>query len=167
MQGAFDFRNQEDDETKASRVAFDKCVEEMLNRYRLDRKKAKVVFRNDASTYAKLELNKSVPQSYVGQLKAIKSFYEKLGADKTLQTKLVAMKITAASIKAGSDAVTEVANSRALYLKEVGESQNATKSKDKALDELEDWMKTFYDVAEIALEDQPQLLESLGVFIRS
>jgi len=43
------------------------------------------------------------------------------------------MKITATSIKAGSDSVAAVENSRALYLKEVGESQNATKSKDKAL----------------------------------
>jgi len=65
-QGAFDFRSQEDDETKASRVAFDKCVEEMLIRYRLDRKKAKVIFRTDVAIYAKLELNKSVPQAYVG-----------------------------------------------------------------------------------------------------
>ena len=52
-------------------------------------------------------------------------------------------------------------------MKEKGESQDATKLKDTAFGELDDWMRDFYAVAKIALEDNPQLLESLGKFVRS
>ena len=50
---------------------------------------------------------------------------------------------------------------------EKGETQNATKVKDQAFTAIEKWMRKFYAVANIALEDNPQLLESLGVFVRS
>ncbi len=53
------------------------------------------------------------------------------------------------------------------YLREVGESQDATKQKDAAFAEIDDWMRDFYAVARIALEDHPQLLETLGILVRS
>jgi hypothetical protein len=53
------------------------------------------------------------------------------------------------------------------YLREKGESQDSTKAKDAAFAKLDDWMSEFYAVAKIALEDNPQLLESLGKFVRS
>lgn len=53
------------------------------------------------------------------------------------------------------------------YLLKKGESQDATKLKDSAFGEIDDWMSEFYAVAKIALEDNPQLLESLGKFVRS
>lgn len=52
-------------------------------------------------------------------------------------------------------------------MKEKGESQDATKLKDTAFGELDDWMREFYAVAKIALEDNPQLLESLEKFVRN
>ena len=54
-----------------------------------------------------------------------------------------------------------------MYLKEKGESQDATKIKDEVFAKLDDWMSEFYAVAKIALEDNPQLLESLGKLVRS
>ena len=56
---------------------------------------------------------------------------------------------------------------RSKYLREKGESQDATKLKDKAFGEIDEWMSEFYAVAKIALEENPQLLESLGKFVRS
>lgn len=38
---------------------------------------------------------------------------------------------------------------------------------DPAFGKLDDWMSEFYAVAKIALEDNPQLLESLGKLVRS
>ena len=54
-----------------------------------------------------------------------------------------------------------------LYKTEIGESQNATKQKDKSLKELEYWVCDFKQVNKIALEDQPQLLEVLGYYVTS
>ena len=53
------------------------------------------------------------------------------------------------------------------YTKEKGESQQATKDKDDALVALEKWVREFYSVAKIALEDKPQLMEALGKHIKS
>ena len=75
--------------------------------------------------------------------------------------------ITEEEISACIAEINALETTRALYLREVGESQEATKKKDKALAELEDWMSDFHLVAKIAMEDQPQLLESLGVLVRS
>jgi len=48
-------------------------------------------------------------------------------------------------------------------LKEKGEAQAATGARDEALDALQAWMSDFVAIARIALEDQKQLLEVLGV----
>ncbi len=61
----------------------------------------------------------------------------------------------------------EVEGARGTYLKEQGESQDATHNKNSVFDQLEDWMKEFYAVAKIALEDRPQLAESLGRLVRN
>ncbi len=52
-------------------------------------------------------------------------------------------------------------------LKQKGEAQNATQIRDKAIDELSDWLSDFIAIARIALEAEPQLLESLGVLERN
>ncbi|MFZ2284028.1 MAG: hypothetical protein WAV86_09145, partial [Lutibacter sp.] len=68
------------------------------------------------------------------------------------------------------NAVAEIAaltSARTEYLREKGESQDSTMSKDKAFREIDDWMSEFYAVAKIALEEKPQLLESLGKFVIS
>jgi hypothetical protein len=50
---------------------------------------------------------------------------------------------------------------------ELGEYQDTTKSKNAALFELKEWMDDFVGIAKIALYDKPQLLEVLGIFVRS
>ena len=75
---------------------------------------------------------------------------------------LATLKITAEDMTSGLTQIQKVEQARAEYLKEVGESEDATKQKDAALAKLDDWMRDFYAIANIALEDQPQLMEALG-----
>jgi len=51
--------------------------------------------------------------------------------------------------------------------KEKGEAQAATQARDKALDELQDWLSDYLAIAKVALEEDPQLLEGLGVLQRA
>ena len=60
-----------------------------------------------------------------------------------------------------------VRQARADYLREKGESQDATKQKDAAFRAIETWLSDFFAVARIALEDNPQLLEALTKIVRS
>jgi hypothetical protein len=51
--------------------------------------------------------------------------------------------------------------------KETGEAQEATEMRDKALDNLAKWISNFRAVAKVALEDNPQQLEKLGILART
>lgn len=96
----------------------------------------------------------------------MKKFYTETAADTDIQTKLARLAISVEEITARNTLVTEVETARAEYLREVGESQqDTTKAKDAAIAKLDDWMADFDVIAAIALYDQPQLLEVLGIFV--
>jgi GTP1/Obg family GTP-binding protein len=129
--------------------------------------KAKVVFRNDSLTLDKLAVSGSLPKAYVKWLETVKKFYSEATSDHLIQEKLSRLKVTLDNLNAADAMVGQLENARAEYLREKGESQDATKAKDAAFVKMDDWMSEFYAVAKIALEDNPQLLESLGKLVRS
>lgn len=157
----------EDDETSAAYASFVSKKEALNTAYTLHRKKAKVIFRNDPLMLDKLALSGSTPKAFVKWLESLKKFYTTAAADTALQSKLARLKLTAEELTAGGAMLTDVEQARAVYLKEKGETQVATQTKDAALAKIDDWMSEFFAVARIALEDQPQLLEVLGKTVRS
>lgn len=164
---AYDINQTEDDETLTAYADFSSKKAELEQIYSLHRKKAKVVFRNDAITAEKLAITGSLAKAYVKWLETVKKFYTVSTADTTIQTELAKLKITVEDITASNTKVSELETSRAEYLKEKGESQDATKAKDAAFVTMDDWMSEFYAVAKIGLEDNPQLLEALGKTIKN
>ena len=164
---AFDFNKKEDDETSEAYKNFTTLKENLATTYTLHRKKAKVIFRKESTTLNKLSLSGSLPTAYIKWLETVKKFYAVASADSDIQSKLVRLKITTEELNGTIELITNLELARAEYLREKGESQDATKQKDKAFGEIDDWMSEFYAVAKIALEDNPQLLESLGKFVRS
>ncbi len=164
---AYDHNITEDDESSAAYGAFDEKREQLEDLYFLHRKKAKVVYRNDAITAEKLAIAGAFPRTYIKWFENVKRFYTIVIDDTDIQTKLVILKITTEEIATGLSLISEVESTRAEYLREKGESQDATKSKDAAFATLDDWMSEFFAVAKIALEDKPQLLESLGKLVRN
>ncbi len=139
-------------------------LDEMYSR---DRKKAKIVFKDDPVTLKKLELTGTIPQAYVVWQKTVANFYSTLNAEPELIDKLKRLKITAESVAAAITLVEQIKTARAAYLKEKGESEDATKEKDAAFAKMDKWMSDFYAVARIAMEDKPQLLEALGKIVKS
>lgn len=164
---AFSFKQQEDNESIQARADFDVKVNSMTEKYASHRRKAKVAFRKDEVTLKQLGLVGTYSRAYVKWIVTMKTFYNGVLSNPAHLAKLLVFKITEEEISACITEINALETTRALYLKEVGESQEATKKKDKALAEFEDWMSDFYAVAKIAMEDQPQLLESLGMFVRS
>ena len=75
--------------------------------------------------------------------------------------------MTQSEIDEAKNLVDTVEAARSEYLREVGESQDVTKQKDAAFAKMEDWMRDFYAVAAIALDDKPQMMEALGKLRKS
>jgi hypothetical protein len=164
---AFDFNKKEDDETTESYSNFATSKENVTKAYTLHRKKAKVIFKNEPTTLSKLALTGSLPTAYINWLETVKKFYAVASTDTTIQSKLLRLKVTPEEITNAIGFISNLEVTRAIYLREKGESQDATKIKDKAFAAIDTWMSEFYAVARIALEDSPQLLESIGKFVRS
>ena len=163
---AYDLNNTEDDETSAAYADFSDKKEQLEDTFTLHRKKAKVVFRNDALTAERLAVSEAMPRTYIKWLEKVKKFYSTASTDEEIQKKLARLKITATDLTAANASIVALEAARAEYLKEKGESQNATQTKNAAFAKMDDWMSEFYAVAKIGLEDNPQLLEALGKTVK-
>jgi hypothetical protein len=163
---AYDFNKIEDDETSAAYADFSNKKEQLEDIFTLHRKRAKVVFRNDSLTANKLAITGSMPRTYVKWLEAAIKFYSVASTNSDIQSKLVRLKISADDLSATNTLISDLKAAREEYLKEKGESQDATKAKDAAFAKMDDWMSEFYAVAKIGLEDNPQLLEALGKTVK-
>ncbi len=164
---AYDLIKTEDDETSAAYTDFAGKKEQLEDTFDMHRKKAKVVFRKDSLTADKLEISGAMQRSYIRWLEAAKKFYSVASTDTAIQGKLARLKLSVDDLNAANTMIDDLNDARAEYLREIGESQDATKAKNAAFDSIDDWMSEFYAVAKIGLEDNPQLLEALGKTVRS
>jgi hypothetical protein len=164
---AYDENMQEDDETSEAYDDFSDKRHQLEDTYSLHRKKAKVLFRKNLETLERLDLDGSLPRAYIPWLETVQKFYSEVRADNELQTKLQRLRVTPEELTQASTLINELKAARAKYLMEKGESQDATTEKDARFNELDDWMREFYAVARIAMEDNIQLMEALGVVVRN
>lgn len=164
---AFDSNKTETDQEAAAYAVFASKEDQLDKIYSEHRRKAKVVFRKDSVTADKLEISGSVPLAYIKWLESVRKFYTISVSNTDIQNNLSRLKITPDGLNTAQALIPEVEAARAAYLKEKGESQDATALKDSAFARLDDWMSEFYAVAKIAMEDNPQLLEALGKLVRS
>jgi hypothetical protein len=167
MSQVYNLNKTEDDETMASYAVFNTKKTGLDSLYKVHRKKAKVAFRNDPVTLGLLKVDGKQPRPYVKWMEAVKKFYAEIINSPDLQVKMLSFKVTEEEVNQASTLIAETEAARADYLREVGESEDMTQQKDAAFSKLDDWMSEFYAVAKVALEDHPQLLESLGKSIKS
>lgn len=114
-----------------------------------------------------LAIDGSLSAAYVKALQEIKTFYEQAQSHSEAKPLLEKFKIDKTAVDAQEAQIQQVESLRNKYEKEKGENQDATQQKNKAFTELSDWVKEFYAVAQIVLDDRPQLLESIGKFVRT
>ena len=165
-QTAYATNQTEDDETLQAYSIFSSQRDAVSDNYRIHRKKAKVLFRKDLVAAQTLDITGSIPQAYVKWLDSIKRFYTTIDTTAEIKAKMATLAVTEEDVSNALSAIEALEAARADYLREKGESQAATRAKDKALRELSQWMSDFYAIARIALKDQPQLLEALGKVVR-
>lgn len=153
-------------ETTAYAV-FSNAFETTTAIYKTDRKKAKIIFKNQPDVLRNLQLNKPLLERNAVVIDTMRLFYDMLHNNTELLSALNRLKITADHVNQQLANVANVQTVYAAYVQEKGESQQATQDKNKAFDAVSKWVSEFYSVAKIALEDQPQLLESIAKWVRS
>lgn len=163
----FDANTKETREETTASLNFQEKYQNFQKIYITHRKKAKIVFDDNAEAFLQLKLKNTPARVIAKFLEETRAFYQLLNTTETLMTLLKQLKVTEQDIEKQLQLLTDVEQAYADYQKEKGESQQATKDKNNAFDALDKWVVRFFKVAKIALEDKPQLLESLGKTIRS
>ncbi len=164
---AYESNKSENVEATLAHDAFDAKKKELNTLYRKHRKRAKVAFRESPSHLIQLDIHKAMPTTYLSSMDSVKVFYKEALENQEILTALQVLKVSTEELQTTQGLISDVEKLRNAYLNEKGESQEATKVKDEALKQLDKWMRNFYAVASIALEDNPQLIESLGKVVKS
>ncbi|WP_287127987.1 hypothetical protein [Candidatus Cyanaurora vandensis] len=124
---------------------------------------ARVAFKNDPSAQLQLALNGRRKTTIAGWLLQASLLYTHALASPAFLASLNNYGITAEKLQTGQAQLQAVAGAKAAQEKEKGEAQAATQTRDGALEALEEWMDDFLDIARIALIEQAQFLEILGL----
>ncbi|MFK8284489.1 hypothetical protein [Capnocytophaga canis] len=163
----FDANIKETREETSASLAFQEKYQNVQKKYITHRKKARIVFEDNEEALRQLKLKGSAARAIAAAMEEMRAFYQLLDTTPNLLTPLKQLKINEEDVKNQLQELPEVEKAYATYLQEKGESQQATRDKNKAFETLDKWVSKFHKVAKIALEDRPQLLEALGKFVRS
>ena len=127
----------------------------------------RVVFKNDVKAITSLELNGRRARTISGWLKQTSGFYRAILGNEEWKNALAVYGQTEDKLTAQLTAVEEVARMSESVKKEKGDAQNATQERDEKLEELAEWVSDYEVIARIALAEKPQLLEKLGIVVKS
>lgn len=153
-------------------------VDEAQNRYENERKAAnqeymdtlricRVAFKDDVKAIATLGLNGRRARTLSGWFDQTRSFYRSLLGNEEWKTTLATYGQTEEKLEERLNAVAQVEQASMAVKKEMGDAQNATHERDMKLEELADWVNDYEVIARIALAGKPQLLEKLGIVVKS
>ena len=140
---AFDSNQTETDEASAVCATVETKKDQLDKIYSANRKKAKVVFRDDSVTAGKLEISGTMTVAYVKWLETVCKVFKIAFANTDIRTKLARLKISFNDLYAAQAMIPEVETLRSGHLKGKGESQDATTVKDTAFAKVDDWMSEF------------------------
>ncbi|NJN59574.1 MAG: hypothetical protein HC879_19845 [Leptolyngbyaceae cyanobacterium SL_5_9] len=130
-------------------------------------KVARIAFKDNAGVATRLELEGDRKKTLSGWLAQANQFYTNLLNAPELLTQLREYGITADKLQAGQAEVLAVDAANLSQKTEKGDAQTATQAKEKAIAALQSWMSDFTGIARLALESDRQLLEALGIVVKS
>lgn len=130
-------------------------------------KVARAVLSDNPGALRELDLNGRRKQSLAGWLAQADQFYQQTLANPAILEALGEYGVTTAKLEAGRAQLEAIRAAKTVQEMEKGEAQRATQVRDTALEELNIWLDRYLQIARVALEDDPQLLEALGILVRS
>lgn len=158
---------QEYGEQYSASDAFTAAWEAAQADYSRSLKIARIALKGDRGAAARLSLDGARKRSLAGWLAQANQFYTNALADAPTLAALGRFGISQEKLAAGQAQVAAVESLAAAQKKETGEAQQATQERDTSLEALDEWMGDFLAIARIALEENPQWLEKMGVLART
>ncbi len=164
---SWEYNQQENAEAKIASNSYKKEYEDIETIFKIHREKTLTYFKKQFELLIRLGLEGPFPTGYREFFDKSKRFYQTIKDNSEIQEKLSLIKVSSDVVHDCLLKHASLLAKRADYEKESGESQEATQSKNAAMLELKDWMEDFDNIAKVALYEEPQLLEALGIFVRS
>lgn len=130
-------------------------------------KLVKVLSRKDKDLQDRLGLRGDRVYAIEEWIESAIDFYNRLLNEPDFITKLERFKVTTEQLGRDKTIVESLKQLRNVVTAEKGQAQEATRLRNEKLDELDDYTIELRAIAEIALEGRPQLLEKLGILVRS
>ncbi len=124
---------------------------------------ARVAFKDDRGILTKLHALGRRKRDQMGWLGQAKTLYKNLLESAELKTGMARFGQTEAKMEAAFAEISKVENALAKKQKESGEAQTGTRTRDQALEDLANWNDDFTEIARIAFNKTPHLLEILGL----
>jgi hypothetical protein len=145
--------------TAALKQSWDKAKVSYVRLVKITR----VAFKGDAGTATRLGLNGKRKNTLAGWLLQAQQFYSNALSSPDLLVTLAKYGVTLTKLEAAQAEMYAVELANQQQEREKGEAQDATQARDAAIAALNKWLSDFVAIARIALEERPQLLESLGI----
>jgi len=116
----------------------------------------------------RLELDGEREDGFDGWSRQVGEFYTQLLAtDRLVQLLTAEFNLTREKLLAGQALYLAAVEAERQQTAQTGEKQNSTQQRDAVMAEVDAWMSKYQAAAEVTLADSPQLLESLGWFVRN
>lgn len=141
--------------------------EKAKQQYMKTLKIARVALKESAKASKAIMLHGIRKRNFSGWLEQAQAFYANLICDDEFISILSAYGYTQEKLEQEFAFINKVIAKHLIQKKETGEAQEATVIRDKALDDLANWISDFKVVARVALAENPQQLEKLGIIIKS
>ncbi|MEL7360094.1 MAG: hypothetical protein AAFN40_26620 [Cyanobacteria bacterium J06560_6] len=124
---------------------------------------ARIAFKGDPATATELGLKGDRAKSLPRWLTQANQFYTNALASDTILTGLATFGITRKKLRAAQKTLQAVEAAAQTQEQAKGAAQRATQTRNAAMKALRDWLSDFIAIAKIALAQDRQLLESLGI----
>ncbi len=131
---------------------------------------ARLAFRGKQGPWNALSLAGARKRTLAGWLLQARQFYQAALTGEhaaEIQAGLAKYNLTADRLQAGLDLVLAVEAANSVQDHRRGKAQDATQDRNLVLAELNSWLVEFRTVARIALQEDPQYLEKLGILVAS
>lgn len=126
---------------------------------------ARIAFKEDDDAQQQLALAGRRERALAGWIVQVRQFYTNALGDEEVRAALGQFGITSDALEAGLALVDGVAAAKARQQRRKGDALDATEARNEALRALDEWMRDFTAIARVALEEEPQLLEMLGIVV--